>query len=115
MQGWHTFVGDIQQCYGVDMSCLNSTFQQEQQQYYLATSAWADVHPSQLQGPPVCIRAYDLATLTQEELAAPLQVSPSPTPCGSGRSCMSNGSRGTCVMEATEACVGLLAWVPWFL
>ena len=74
MHGWQGFVGDMQQCYGVDMACLTHTFQQEQQQYYLATSAWADVHPSQLQGPPVCIRSYDLLTLTQEELAAPLQV-----------------------------------------
>ena len=74
MHSWHGFVGDIQQCYGVDMGCLNSTFQAEQQQYYLATSAWADVHPSKLQGPPVCIRNYDLLQLSQKELAAPLHV-----------------------------------------
>ena len=74
MQGWRTFTDDMQQCYGVDMTCLNSHFQDEQRQYYLATSAWADVHPSQLQGPAACIRTYDLGTLTQQELEAPLQV-----------------------------------------
>ena len=74
MQGWHGFTDDMQSCYGVDMRCLDATFEQEQQQYYLQTSAWADVHPSQLQGPPACLRTYDLATLTQQELEAPLQV-----------------------------------------
>ena len=100
MQGWHSFVGDIQQCYGVDMSCLNATFQKEQQQYYLATSAWADVHPSQLQGPPVCIRSYDLATLTQQELAAPLQVSPCPGHSGCPR--VLHRSRGWLPMHIAQ-------------
>ena len=74
MQGWHAFSGEMQQCYNVDMRCLDATFQEEQQQYYLATSAWADVHPSQLQGPPACLRTYDLLALTQQELEAPLLV-----------------------------------------
>ena len=44
-------------------------------EYYLQTSAWADVHPSQLLGPPCLVKEYDLLQVSLEELAAPLQVS----------------------------------------
>lgn len=74
MQGWSAFVHEVNAFYGVDMQCLNDAFHQEQRDYYLCTSAWADVHPSQLQGPPACFKQYDLHTLTLAELAAPLQV-----------------------------------------
>jgi len=40
----------------------------------LETSAWADVHPSQLLGPPAQLKCYDLLTVTLEELAAPLKA-----------------------------------------
>lgn len=43
-------------------------------EYYLQTSAWADVHPSQLLGPPCLVKEYDLLQVSLEELAAPLQV-----------------------------------------
>ena len=91
MQGWHGFTDDMQSCYGVDMRCLDATFEQEQQQYYLQTSAWADVHPSQLQGPPACLRTYDLATLTQQELEAPLQA----------RSCLHAPPASCCLLART--------------
>ncbi|KAK9805341.1 hypothetical protein WJX73_003869 [Symbiochloris irregularis] len=75
MQGWSAFVHEMDSYYGVDMHCLNDAFHQEQRGYYLSTSAWADVHPSQMQGPPTCFKSYDLHTLTMEELAAPLKAS----------------------------------------
>lgn len=78
MEGWSAFVQEMDGFYGVDMQCLNDSFHQEQRDYYLCTSAWADVHPSQLQGPPVCFKQYDLLTLTMEELAGPLEVRPPP-------------------------------------
>lgn len=74
MGGWADFLGDMQRYYGVSMECLNDEFRQEQQEYFMSTSAWADVHPSQLMGPPACFKHYDLLTVTLEEIAAPLQV-----------------------------------------
>ena len=74
MGGWADFLGDMQRFYGVSLECLNDEFRQEQQEYFMNTSAWADVHPSQLMGPPACFKQYDLLTVTLEEIAAPLQV-----------------------------------------
>ena len=74
MGGWADFLGDMQRFYGVSLECLNDEFRQEQQEYFMSTSAWADVHPSQLMGPPACFKQYDLLTVTLEEIAAPLQV-----------------------------------------
>lgn len=74
MQGWSAFVHEMGSYYGVDMQCLNDAFHHEQRDYYLSTSAWADIHPSQLQGPPVCFQQYDLHTVSLAELAAPLKA-----------------------------------------
>ena len=74
MGGWGDFLGDMQRFYGVNLQCLNDEFRQEQQDYFMSTSAWADIHPSQLLGPPACFKHYDLLTVTLEEIAAPLQV-----------------------------------------
>lgn len=74
MEGWAGFAQDMRQYYGVDMSCLNEEYRREQQEYFLETSAWADVHPSQLLGPPACFMRYDLLKVTLEELAAPLKA-----------------------------------------
>ena len=72
MAGWAEFEGDMESFYGVDMSCLAEDFRKENKEYFCGTSAWADVHPSQLLGPPAVARAYDLRTLSLEELKAPL-------------------------------------------
>ena len=74
MEGWAGFTQDIRQYYGVDMGCLNEEYRREQQEYFLETSAWADVHPSQLLGSPACFKRYDLLTVTLEEVAAPLKA-----------------------------------------
>lgn len=74
MEGWASFTQDIRQYYGVDMGCLNEEYRREQQEYFLETSAWADVHPSQLLGSPACFKRYDLLTVTLEEVAAPLKA-----------------------------------------
>ena len=67
---------DINQYYGVRMDCLSDHFHNEQRDYYLQTSAWVDTHPSQMLGPASCFKRYDLATVTLEELSAPLKVRP---------------------------------------
>ena len=76
MEGWADFTQDIRNFYGVDMACLDNLYRREQKEYYLETSAWADIHPSQLLGPACCFKEYDLLHVTLEELAAPLQVGP---------------------------------------
>lgn len=53
---------------------LPQEYRDEQKDYYLSTAAWSDVHPSQLAGPPACIKEYDLLTVTVAELEAPLKV-----------------------------------------
>lgn len=74
MEGWAEFSAEMRQYYGVDMSCLDERYRREQKEYYLETSAWADVHPSQMLGPPATLKEYDLLTVTLEELAQPLRV-----------------------------------------
>ena len=76
MAGWGEFLGDMQRYYSVSLECLNDEFRQEQQEYFMNTSAWADIHPSQLLGPPACFKHYDLLTVTLQDIAAPLQVQP---------------------------------------
>lgn len=78
MEGWNSFTDDVQRYYGVDMSCLTQTFMEEQTSYYLRTSAWADVHPSQMLSSATRFKSYDLATLTLEELVRPLEVRQEP-------------------------------------
>lgn len=48
----------------------------EQEDYFSRTAAWADVHPSQMVGPPVSVKSYDLLKLSLEELKADLKVGP---------------------------------------
>ena len=54
--------------YGVDMSSLTDTFEKEQREFFLNTSAWVDIHPSQLLGQPYTLKEYDLHTVTLEEM-----------------------------------------------
>lgn len=52
----------------VDLDCLSDAYRKEQHDYYLNTSAWGNVHPSQLMGPGVCFKKFDLLTVTLDEL-----------------------------------------------
>lgn len=74
MENWGDFSQDVMQYYGVNLMCLEKQYKEEQRGYYLQTTCWADIHPSQLLGPPTCFKEYDLLTITLEELAAPLKV-----------------------------------------
>ncbi|KAG7672538.1 hypothetical protein Ndes2526B_g08945 [Nannochloris sp. 'desiccata'] len=74
MHGWGEFIEDMREMYGVEMDCLSADYRKEQKEYYSQTSAWTDIHPSQMVGPPALIKAYDLKTVTLEELKAPLNA-----------------------------------------
>lgn len=74
LAGWTEFVEDMQDFYKVDLGCLDGDFHAEQQEYFLQTSQWCDVHPDQMMGPPCCFKEYDLKTVTLEELKAPLRA-----------------------------------------
>jgi protein arginine N-methyltransferase 1 len=52
----------------VDLDCLSEAYRAEQRDYYLNTSAWAEVHPAQLLGPGTLIKSYDLNKVTLDEL-----------------------------------------------
>lgn len=49
-------------------------YRKEQLDYFSYTAAWTDIHPSQVVGSAACFKAYDLLTVTLEELKAPLKV-----------------------------------------
>lgn len=68
MYGWSEFLKEMKSFYQVDMDCLSDAYRKEQHDYYLSTSAWANVHPSQLLGPGSCFKQYDLHTVTLDEL-----------------------------------------------
>ncbi|GBF96659.1 arginine N-methyltransferase [Raphidocelis subcapitata] len=70
MEGWAEFIGEMSAYYQVDLSCLSEPFRREQRDYYLQTSQWCDVHPSQLLGPGTPFVSYDLGKVTVEELKA---------------------------------------------
>lgn len=74
MEAWDHFVGDVKRYYGVDMDCLTECFHEEQRTYYLATSSWSDVHPSQLLSSATCFQTYDLATLELTQVLNPIEV-----------------------------------------
>jgi hypothetical protein len=52
----------------VDLDCLSEAYRSEQRDYYLNTSAWAEVHPAQLLGPGTLVKSYDLNKVTLDEL-----------------------------------------------
>jgi hypothetical protein len=68
MYGWSEFLKEMRGYYKVDLDCLSDSYRTEQREYYLNTSAWAEVHPAQLLGPGTLIKSYDLNTVTLEEL-----------------------------------------------
>lgn len=68
MSSWHQFMQEMQDYYGIDMSCLSKEYIEEQRRYYLCTAQWSEIHPSQLLSPPLCFKEYDLLKVTLDEL-----------------------------------------------
>ena len=73
--GWDEFTNDMKQLYGVDLRCMDKDYDDEQEEYFLQTGLWQDVHPDQMLGPPTMFKEYDLKYTTLEELKAPLKAS----------------------------------------
>lgn len=71
VEGWSEFCEVTGAKFGVDMGALSTAFKAEQTQYYLQTSLWSDISPSQLLGPPVVLASYDLNAITVEDITRP--------------------------------------------
>jgi len=70
VQNWGHFSEDLKKKYGVSMDALAPAYGKECHNYFYSTALWVDAHPSELTGPPVAIKHFDLKTLTLEELTA---------------------------------------------
>jgi len=68
MDGWVEFLEDTKASFGVDMSCLTGSFQKEQEEYYLQTSQWAALSPSNLIGEGVIIKDIDILTCNLDSI-----------------------------------------------
>lgn len=68
MDDWHYFLKDTKNYYGVDMSVLTKPFSEEQKKYYLQTSMWNNLHPSQVIGTAAIIKEIDCLTVTVEDI-----------------------------------------------
>ncbi len=67
VEEWGEFVEEWKSAHGVDFSCLSATLAEEAKEAYLGVSHGVDLEPSDLLGPPVCIKEIDLLTVTLEE------------------------------------------------
>lgn len=65
---WHAFTYETKQFYELDMAGLSSQYEEEQRQYYLLSSAWAELRAEQVVGTPVPILSLDLKTCTFEDI-----------------------------------------------
>jgi protein arginine N-methyltransferase 1 len=70
-EGRADFCANTRERFGVDMSALTSAFVEEQRQYFLQTSSWVDVQPSQLVGEPAVLCSFDLHSVTIEDIRRP--------------------------------------------
>ena len=68
LHAWSQFVADTHENYGIDLSCMNNEYEEEQTEHYLNTSAWVDIHPSQVMAKPVTIASFDLNTCTMDDI-----------------------------------------------
>lgn len=67
---WDDFVANTHENYGIDLTCMNSEFEDEQKEHYLNSSAWVDIHPTQLLcAKPFTLASFDLNTCTMDDIA----------------------------------------------
>ena len=93
VEEWGEFVEEWKSAHGVDFSCLSATLAEEAKEAYLGVSHGVDLEPSDLLGPPVCIKEIDLLTVTLEECshvlldeALEMKLFPAKSPGGDGGS-----------------------------
>jgi hypothetical protein len=75
MGEWQNFVSDVRAYYDVDMAAITKDYEQEQLEYLLQTACWSDVHPGNLLGQTSVIKPMDLATVSLDEVKAPIKSS----------------------------------------
>jgi len=70
MEDWGKFVPRTLANFGVDMGCLTPDFDKEHADYYLASSVWCELKPSDLLTEPIIIKEINCNTCTLEEIKA---------------------------------------------
>ena len=65
---WEDFVRNTHENYGIDLSCMNGEYEDEQKEHYLNTAAWVDIHPSQVMAKPFTLASFDLNTCTMDDI-----------------------------------------------
>ena len=68
LQVWDGFIETTKENYGVDMSALTSEYEAEQEDFFMNTSQWVDIHPSQELCAPFVLKEFDLNTATLEDI-----------------------------------------------
>lgn len=64
---WETFAWEMQGLYNFDVSAITQDFYDEQEQYYLNSSAWIELKASSVLGKPIEIKQLDLTTCTLKD------------------------------------------------
>jgi len=65
---WKEFVATTRDNYSIDLSCMDDEYEDEQKEHYLNTSAWVDIHPSQLMSTPCTLASFDLNKCSMEDI-----------------------------------------------
>ena len=65
---WKEFVATTRDNYGIDLSCMDDEYEDEQEEHYLNTSAWVDIHPSQLMSTPCTLASFDLNKCSMDDI-----------------------------------------------
>jgi protein arginine N-methyltransferase 1 len=69
MRVWDDFVADTHENYGIDLSCMNGEYEEEQREHFMNTSAWVDIHPSQLMSQPYTLASFDLNKCSMDDIS----------------------------------------------
>ncbi|EWM23599.1 Ribosomal L11 methyltransferase, PrmA [Nannochloropsis gaditana] len=68
LEDWQTFSHQTKEFYDLDMAGLTAQYEEEQKEYYLLSSSWAELRAEQVVAEPVVIRRLDLKSCTFEEI-----------------------------------------------
>ncbi|KAI4376654.1 hypothetical protein MLD38_014392 [Melastoma candidum] len=69
MDDWYSFLEETKSYYGVDMSVLTRSFDEEQKKYFLHTSLWSNLRPEEVIGTPAIVCEIDCLTATIQDIA----------------------------------------------
>ncbi|KAL7540134.1 hypothetical protein ACHAWF_006602 [Thalassiosira exigua] len=67
MDSWHEYLDRAKKEYNVDMSCLESNFEEEQWKYYLLSGHWLQLGNDAVLAKPAVVKTLDMATSTLED------------------------------------------------